>query len=203
MQLQRDTQLQLLYKETDRRHQPWTRKRALSRWRPCCYLDFRLFSLQNCKQYVYVACKLLSMWHFVIAAWASLSQAYIFFKLEFSKSLLLWRHFRDGYMKDGFCSWLFLWKSEYICQNKSRSSGIFKWHVVQLLSHVQLFVTPWTAAHQASLSFTISHNLLIFLSIDSMMGSNHLILCDPFSPPALNLSQHQGLFQWVFRADFL
>ena len=50
---------------------------------------------------------------------------------------------------------------------------------VQLLSHVQLFVTPWTAAHQASLSFTISWSLLKLVSIKSVMPSNHLILCHP------------------------
>ena len=48
--------------------------------------------------------------------------------------------------------------------------------VVQPLSHVQLFVTPWTAAHQASLSFTIPWSLLKFMSIKSVMQSNHLIL---------------------------
>ena len=42
-----------------------------------------------------------------------------------------------------------------------------------------VFVTPWTAACQASLSFTISHSLLKFMSIGSMMSSNHLILCHP------------------------
>ena len=50
---------------------------------------------------------------------------------------------------------------------------------VQLLSHVQLFVTPWTAACQASLSFIISQNLLKLMSIKSMMTSNHFILCCP------------------------
>ena len=50
---------------------------------------------------------------------------------------------------------------------------------VQLLSHVWLFATPWTAALQASLSFTISWSLLRFMSIESMMPSNHLILCHP------------------------
>ena len=45
------------------------------------------------------------------------------------------------------------------------------------LSHVQLFVTPWTAAHQASLSFTISQSLLKLLCIKSVMPSNHLNLC--------------------------
>ena len=68
--------------------------------------------------------------------------------------------------------------------------------VVQLLSHVCLFATPWTAAHQASLSFTISQSLLKLMSIESVMSSNHLIHpLSPLSPPALNLSQHQGLFQ--------
>ena len=52
--------------------------------------------------------------------------------------------------------------------------------VVQLLSHVQLFVTPWTAACQASLFFTISQSLLKLMSIESVMPSNHLILCRPF-----------------------
>ena len=50
---------------------------------------------------------------------------------------------------------------------------------VQLLSRVQLFVTPWTAAHQVSLSFTISSSLLKLMSIESVMPSNHLILCHP------------------------
>ena len=51
--------------------------------------------------------------------------------------------------------------------------------VVQLLSHVWLFVTPWTAAHQASLSFTNSQTLLKLMSIESVMPSNHLIFCFP------------------------
>ena len=57
---------------------------------------------------------------------------------------------------------------------------------VQLLSHVPLFATPWTAAHQASLSFTISHSLLKLMSIESEMPSNHLILCHPLLlPPSI------------------
>ena len=52
--------------------------------------------------------------------------------------------------------------------------------IVQLLSCVQLFATPWTAAHQASLSFNISWSLLKLTSIESAMPSNHLILCCPF-----------------------
>ena len=50
---------------------------------------------------------------------------------------------------------------------------------VQLLSHVQIFVTPWTAACQASLSITNSWSLLKFMSIETVMPSNHLILCHP------------------------
>ena len=48
---------------------------------------------------------------------------------------------------------------------------------VQSLSRVRLFVTPWTAAHQASLSITNSRSLLTLMSIESVMPSNHLILC--------------------------
>ena len=51
--------------------------------------------------------------------------------------------------------------------------------VVQSLSHVRLFVTPWTTAHQASPSFTSSRSLLKLMSIKSVMLSNHLILCWP------------------------
>ena len=50
---------------------------------------------------------------------------------------------------------------------------------VQLLSHVQLFVTPWTAACQASLSITNSQSLPKLMFIESVMPSNHLILCCP------------------------
>ena len=63
---------------------------------------------------------------------------------------------------------------------------IYSWYTL-LLSHVQFSVTPWTAAHQAPLSFTISQSLLKFMSIESVMLSNH------FNP-----SHHQGLSQWVW-----
>ena len=87
------------------------------------------------------------------------------------------------------------------CDFQSQNTGIvsdlhwkdcFPWHhwrinfkviyrvfVVQLLSHIQLFVTLWTAACQASMSFTISQNLLRLMSIKSVMPSNHLVLCHP------------------------
>ena len=50
---------------------------------------------------------------------------------------------------------------------------------VQSLSHVRLFATPWTVAHQASLSIRNSRNLLKLMSIESVLPSNHLILCRP------------------------
>ena len=54
-------------------------------------------------------------------------------------------------------------------------------NVVQSLSHVQLSVTPWSTACQASLSFTISLSFPKLMSIESVMPSNHLTLCAPFS----------------------
>ena len=54
---------------------------------------------------------------------------------------------------------------------------------VQLLSHVWLFATPWTVAHQASLSITNSWTSLKRMSIESVMPSNHLILCHPLLLP--------------------
>ena len=57
---------------------------------------------------------------------------------------------------------------------------------IQSLSHVQLFVTPWTAAGQASLSITNSWNILKLMSIKLVMPSNHLILCHPLLfPPSI------------------
>ena len=54
--------------------------------------------------------------------------------------------------------------------------------IVQSPSHVQLFVTPWTAVCQAFLALTVSQGLLKFMSIEFMMVSNHLILCCPCLP---------------------
>ena len=93
------------------------------------------------------------------------------------------------------------------------------------LSCVWLFMTPWTATYHASLSFTISQSFLKFMSIESVMPSNHLILCRlllllPSIFPSIRVFpnksalcirlakvlelqlQHQS-FQWIFRVDFL
>ena len=94
---------------------------------------------------------------------------------------------------------------------------------VQLLSHVQLFTTPWSATHQAPLSFTISWSLLQFMPTESVMLSNHLILClSLLLPPSLFSSirvfssesvvnirwPNYWSFQWIsgvmsFRTDWL
>ena len=65
--------------------------------------------------------------------------------------------------------------------------------VVQSLSRAQLFATPQTTAHQPSLSFTISWSLLKLMSIESVMPSNHLILCHALLHP-FNFSLCQGEF---------
>ena len=57
--------------------------------------------------------------------------------------------------------------------------------VVQLLSCVRLFVTPWTAARQASLSIAVSQSLLKLMSIVSVIPSNHLVLCQPLLLPSI------------------
>ena len=72
--------------------------------------------------------------------------------------------------------------------------------VVQSLSHVQLFVTPWTIAHRAPLSFTISGSLLKVMSTELVMLSVHLILCHPLllmspTPLAFSLSPQTLLSQ--------
>ena len=81
-----------------------------------------------------------------------------------------------------------LWKCTQMCMHKqSKKSDMcmeyigdtFAHAVVLLLSRVQLFTTPWNAACSASLSFTISLSLLGVMSIESVMPSNHRILCRP------------------------
>ena len=96
--------------------------------------------------------------------------------------------------------------------------------IVRSLSRVWLFATSWIAAYQASLSFTISQSSIKLMSIESMMPSNHLILCHPlflllsvfvasgsFLGSQLFTSGGQSIgasawlssFQWIFRVDFL
>ena len=74
-----------------------------------------------------------------------------------------------------------MWKVSFLESFHNCASGgnlqSLSWLAVPLLSHDQLFATPWTAAPQASLSFTVSWSLLKLMSIESVMPSNHLILC--------------------------
>jgi len=84
---------------------------------------------------------------------------------------------------------------EHTNMNTDMSTGVsviyftllsWQFNSVQSLSHVPLFATPWTAAHQASLSITNSQSLLKLTSIESVMPSKHLILCHPlFLPPSI------------------
>ena len=92
-----------------------------------------------------------------------------------------------------FNGWMVKWimvypysaiKGNDILKDFYESPGI-RFSSVQLLSHVRLFATPWTAAHQASLSITNSWSLLKPMSIESVMPSNHLILCRLLLPPSI------------------
>ena len=64
-------------------------------------------------------------------------------------------------------------------EKANRGMTILQFSSIQSLSHVQLFVTPWTAAPQTSLSITSSQSLLKVMFIELVMPSNHLILCHP------------------------
>ena len=81
------------------------------------------------------------------------------------------------------------------CLPKATSQSLAA--VVQLLSGVRLFMTTLTAACQASLSFAVSQSLLKLMSIESVMPSNHLMLCHPFFF-CLHLSQHQSPMRELF-----
>ena len=94
--------------------------------------------------------------------------------------------FQSGAMKVSFISFLSP-ACQWGCLHFYTSLGTYLlWWLLQAqfssvhsLSHVQLFATPWTAAHQSSLSITNSWSFLKLISIKSVMPSNHLILCHP------------------------
>ena len=77
--------------------------------------------------------------------------------------------------------WCCLFHIESVITSLTLKKRSLLYQSVQWLSCVQLFATPWTAAHQASLSITNSWSLLRLMSIELVMPSNHLILCLPFS----------------------
>jgi len=73
-----------------------------------------------------------------------------------------------------------------VCRDHTQDLAFAQFSSVQSLSRVRLFATPWTAARQASLSVTSPRSLLKLLSIESVMPSNHLILCRPLLlPPSI------------------
>ena len=83
--------------------------------------------------------------------------------------------------------WNLIWvaiKNKIKCTSR-KCSFFFFLNVVQSLSLGRLFETAWTAAHQASLSFTISQSLLKLMSIESVMPSYYLVLCCPLLLPSV------------------
>ena len=76
-------------------------------------------------------------------------------------------------------------KKKHFCSHHSSHVTPHNCRSVQSLSCVRLFVTPWTAARQTSLSIFNSQSLLKLMSIESMMPSNHLILCHPLLLPSI------------------
>ena len=84
------------------------------------------------------------------------------------------------------CTGIFLEQIPKRLFKKNMYKFLIMLNSVQSLSFVQLFVTLWTAAHQVSLSITNSWSLLKFMSIESVMPSNHLILCHPLLLPPSN-----------------
>ena len=106
-----------------------------------------------------------------------------------------WTRLQNSYLPFLYVLW-FSYYSRSLSLRKifDKYFEYFQFSLVQSLSCVQLFATPGTAAHQASLSTTNSRSPPKPMSIKSVMPSNHLILCSP-SPPALNHSQHRDLFK--------
>ena len=87
--------------------------------------------------------------------------------------------------------------SKFDQKNKNTNNIKKLYSSVHSLSSVQLFATPWTTAHQASLTITNSQSLLKLMSIESVMSSNHLILCCPILLLPSIFPSNQGLFKWV------
>jgi len=104
-------------------------------------------------------------------------------------------HFKEFSIKMKHCFWLTLCKTLSI-------------RLVQSLSHVRLFATPWTASCQASMSVTNSQSLLKLMSIMLVMPSNHLILCPPLLllpsifPSIRVFSSESVLFKWPKYCSF-
>ena len=147
------------------------------------YVDLCLMCLQEDMSRSFCSAILicvLTLWK-----WKSLSRVWLFGTPRTIQSM----EFSRPEYRSGFSS--VQWVAFPFCRGSSQprvwtrvfciTGGFFQFSSVQSLSHVQLFVTPWTVAHQASLSFTITRRLLKLISIESVMPSSHLILCCCFS----------------------
>ena len=99
-------------------------------------------------------------------------------------------------------------QTRYPSRNTQMLRGLLSVSSVQSLSRIWLFATPWIAACQASLYITNSQSLLKLMSIESVMPSNHLILCCPLLPPSIFprirvLSKESGLrIRWSKYCSF-
>ena len=86
----------------------------------------------------------------------------------------------------GSLTWIVVTTNDHGVLKDFMSHTTHQFSSVQLLSHVRLFVTPWTSAHQASMSITNSRSLFKFTSIELVTPSNHLILCQSLLlPPSI------------------
>ena len=133
--------------------------------------------------------------------------------------------YKNGNGDDNACHTELQAGNEMMCMYQVLSRVLDPHSSGQLLSCVRFFVTPWTTAHQASLSIANSRSLFKLMSIESVMPSSHLILCHPLLLlpsifPSIRVFsnrvsyshqvakvlefqlQHQS-FQWIFRTDFL
>ena len=120
-------------------------------------------------------------------------------KISFNNLLNFIEHYAENLQKQNNWCWNVLGKNQVTTRFKvnmdlikhtldiTKLCSLFSncFVVVQSLSHVQLFANPWVAAHQAFLSFTISQSLRKLMSIESVMPSNHLILCRPLLLPPI------------------
>ena len=177
---------------------------------------------QNCFKHLKVSCHCLLDWAIIIKK-STINSIIVLLKIMNLFPLL------TAFKISHLCFLLLLLNERFFkFYNASQFSEVsHTWFcivgVVQSLSHVQLFATPWTAAFQASLSFTISWSLLKFMPIWLVMLPNHIILCRPFSfylqsfPASGSFQwigsshqmakvlefqlQHQS-FQWIFKVDF-
>ena len=141
-----------------------------------------------------------------------------FFRIYFFKRYLYWEHkiFFQCHVDEDVCPvpWNHTQNASLgkagsyislVCQYLTLLSGLLVIFVIVVhwLSYAGLFATPWTATCQAPLSSIMSQSLLKFLSIESVMPSNHLILCSPlllfaFNPCYLSPAKLSSLTSWCF-----